>query len=87
MAWILTDLKRFFRRTGDIMSKVRNESIKIQGGEIPIVMYSNEDEEGVFYTIEIDGVEWLASVNRTHAVLLFEMMKDHITDYMHYEKL
>lgn len=87
MAWILTDLKRIFRRTGDIMSEVRNESIKIQGGKIPIVMYSNEDEEGVFYTIEIDGVEWLASVNRTHAVLLFEMMKDHITDYMHYEKL
>lgn len=87
MAWILTDLKRLFRRTGDIMSEVRNESIKIQGGEIPIVMYSNEDEEGVFYTIEIDGVEWLASVNRTHAVLLFEMMKDHITDYMHYAKL
>lgn len=87
MAWILTDLKRLFRRTGDAMSEVRNESIKIKGGEIPIVMYSNEDEEGVFYTIEIDGVEWLASVNRTHAVLLFEMMKDHITDYMHYEKL
>lgn len=72
------------RRT---MSEARNESIKIQGGEIPIVMYSNEDEEGVFYTIEIDGVEWLASVNRTHAVLLFEMMKDHIADYMHYAKL
>lgn len=87
MAWILTDLKRLFRRTGDIMSEVRNESIKIQGGEIPIVMYSNEDEEGVFYTIEIDGVEWLASVNRTHAVVLFEMMKDHIADYMHYAKL
>lgn len=69
------------------MNEQRKESIKIKGGEIPIVLYSNEDEEGVFYTIEIDGVEWLASVNRTHAVLLFEMMKDHINDYMHYAKL
>lgn len=69
------------------MNEQRKESIKIKGGEIPIVLYSNEDEEGVFYTIEIDGVEWLASVNRTHAVLLFEMMKDHIADYMHYAKL
>lgn len=69
------------------MNEQRKESIKIKGGEIPIVLYSNEDEEGVFYTIEIDGVEWLASVNMTHVVLLFEMMKDHITDYMHYEKL
>ena len=69
------------------MNEQRKESIKIKGGEIPIVLYINEDEEGVFYTIEIDGVEWLASANRTHAVLLFEMMKDHITDYMHYAKL
>lgn len=69
------------------MNEQRKESIKIKGGEIPIVLYSNEDEEGIFYTIEIDGIEWLASVNRTHAIVLFEMMKDHIADYMHYAKL
>lgn len=69
------------------MNEQRKESIKIKGGEIPIVLYSNEDEEGIFYTIEIDGIEWLASVNRTHAIVLFEMMKDHITEYMNYAKL
>lgn len=56
------------------MNEQRKESIKIKGGEIPIVLYSNEDEEGIFYTIEIDGIEWLASVNKTHAVVMFEMM-------------
>jgi hypothetical protein len=69
------------------MNEQRKESIKIKGGEIPIVLYSNEDEEGIFYTIEIDGIEWLASVNKTHAVVMFEMMKDHITEYMNYAKL
>lgn len=69
------------------MKEQRKESIKIKGGEIPIVLYSNEDEEGIFYTIEIDGIEWLASVNKTHAVVMFEMMKDHITEYMNYAKL
>ena len=28
------------------MNEQRKESIKIKGGEIPIVLYSNEDEEG-----------------------------------------
>ena len=69
------------------MNEQRKESIKIKGGEIPIVLYSNEDEEGIFYTIEIDGIEWLASVNKTHAVVMFEMMKDNITEYMNYAKL
>lgn len=69
------------------MNELRRESIEIKGGEIPIVLYSNEDEEGIFYTIEIDGVEWIEIDNRTHAIVMFEMMKDHITDYMHYEKL
>lgn len=32
------------------MNEQRKESIKIKGGEIPIVLYSNEDEEGIFYT-------------------------------------
>lgn len=69
------------------MNELRKASIKITGGEIPIVLYDNEDDEGIFYTIEIDDVEWLATTNQTHAVVMFEMMKDHITEYMNYVKL
>lgn len=69
------------------MNELRKASIKITGGEIPIVLYDIEDDEGIFYTIEIDDVEWLATTNQTHAVVMFEMMKDHITEYMNYVKL
>lgn len=69
------------------MNELRKASIKITGGEIPIVLYDNEDDEDIFYTIEIDDVEWLATTNQTHAVVMFEMMKDHITEYMNYVKL
>lgn len=69
------------------MNELRRESIEIKGGEIPIILYNNEDEEGIFYTIEIDGVEWIEIDNRTHAIVMFEMMKDHITDYMNYTKI
>ena len=69
------------------MNELRRESIKVKGGEIPIVLFKEEDEEGIFYAIEIDGVEWLTTENRTHAVIMFEMMKDHITEYMNYVKI
>lgn len=69
------------------MNELRKTSIKITGGEIPIVLYGHEDDEDIFYTIEIDDVEWLSTTNQTHAVVMFELMKDHITEYMYYEKI
>ena len=65
---------------------VREEQIKIPGGTIPITLIRDVDEEGEFFTIEIDGVEWCGSPNKIHAIVLFEMMKDHITEYMNYKK-
>ncbi len=67
------------------MQIVRSEKIKITGGEIPITLCLDNDQEGEFYTINIDGVEWVMIENQMHAVVLFEMMKDHITEYMHYQ--
>ena len=37
------------------------------------------------YTVSVDGVEWVKTSNMVHSVVMFEMMKDHITEYMHYE--
>lgn len=67
------------------MQIVKTEKIRIAGGEIPITLCLDEDQEGKYYTISIDGVEWVTVESQMHAVVLFNMMKDHITEYMHYE--
>ncbi len=67
--------------------ELRKETIKINGGEIPVILFRELDEEGEFFAIEIDGVEWLTTENQTHAIVLFELMKDHITDYMNYRRI
>jgi hypothetical protein len=38
------------------------------------------------HIISIDGVEWVRTNNYVHATVLFNMIADHITEYMHYEK-
>lgn len=51
-------------------------------GEIPITLYK---VSGEVYTVDIDGVKWFDTASEMHAVVLFEMMLEHITEYMHYE--
>ena len=65
------------------MQEVRKETIAIPGGKMPITLNANEDD--TFFTVAIDGVEWLHTKNRMHAVVLFEMMREHITEYVQYE--
>ncbi len=65
------------------MQEVRKENIAIPGGEMPIILNANEDD--TFFTVVIDGVEWLHTKNRMHAIVLFEMMLEHITEYVQYE--
>ena len=67
------------------MKVVKEEKIKINGGEIPIRLCLDNDDEGEFYSINIDGVEWLVTETQMHASVLFNMMREHITEYMHYE--
>lgn len=70
------------------MQELRREEIKIsEGFTIPITLNSDTEADGLFYFVEIDHVRWFITINRTHAIVLFEMMKDHITEYMHYEKI
>jgi hypothetical protein len=61
----------------------KNIVINDKGDTIPVTV-SEEDE--VFY-IDIDGVEWCSTENQVHATVLFNMICDHITEYMHYEKV
>jgi len=50
---------------------------------IPILL----NRYGENFVISIDGVEWIKTTNQTHAVVLFEMMKDNITEYMNYKAI
>lgn len=61
------------------------KEIKIndKGDTIPIDLV---EEEGVFY-IDVDGVEWVETEAPYHAAVLFDMMADHLGEYMHYEKI
>jgi hypothetical protein len=63
----------------------REEKIVIDeaGNTIPIKI-SREGEERI---ITIDGVEWVRTNNITHAAVLFNMMREHITEYMTYKKI
>lgn len=55
--------------------------IKVQGGEIPVTVHK---EDGV-HIIDIDGVVWVRTENYTHAAVLYNMICDHITEYMSYK--
>ena len=63
----------------------KTESLAIEGGIIPINLYRREDDDLKVWGVDVDGVEWLEVENPMHAAVLFNMMVDHITDYMHYE--
>ena len=67
------------------MRILKEEKLKISDGEIPITLCLDKDSEGEFYTINIDQVEWLCTENQIHAAVLYNMMKDHITEYMRYQ--
>jgi hypothetical protein len=43
------------------------------------------EQIGEEHVITIDGVEWVRTGNYVHATVLYNMISDHITEYMHYE--
>ena len=73
-------------KEGEEVEEVRRESIAIEGGEIDIVLLRDEDPNGEYFLIEVDEVRWLYSDSKIHAIVLFEMMKDHLREYVGYKK-
>lgn len=61
--------------------EIRREPIAIEGGTIDIVLLQDSDST---YFIEIDGVEWCDTDSLHHAVILFELLRDHVTEKMKY---
>lgn len=63
----------------------REEQIVIDeaGNTIPIKV---EEIDGI-HVISVDGIDWAVAENMVHATILFEMMKDHLTEYMTYKRI
>lgn len=60
------------------------------GGRIPLELYAEKDadaSEGIIYAAYIDGVYWYDVENKTHAMILYKLLKEHVTEYMHYENI
>lgn len=51
--------------------------------DIPITL--SKDRE--IYFVDIDGVNWIETENRVHAIVLFEMLRDNVTEYVTYKKI
>lgn len=64
--------------------EIKREPIAIEGGTIDIVLLQDSDET---YYIEIDGVEWCDTDSLHHAVILFELLHEHVTEKMQYRLL
>lgn len=63
------------------MEKLREAMLQIIGGSIPITLLRSGDA----YRVEVDGILWVETESVTHAAVLFEMMREHLLEYMHYE--
>lgn len=64
---------------------LRKEVIRTDKCDVPITLSSEGEGEDFLYVIGVDDVEWLTTENKMHAVVLFTMMYEHLTEYMHYE--
>ena len=64
------------------MKPVREAGIQADGIQVPLILYADEAKQ--LYKIEVDGVEWLTIGNRTHAIVLYEMMADHLSEYYNF---
>lgn len=53
-----------------------------KGFVLPIEVHEEDGE----HIISVDGVEWCRTGNQMHAAVLFNMMAEHLTEYMTYAK-
>ena len=60
-------------------------NIKIPSGAIPINLWKKPSDE--VYGVSVDGVDWFVTGSMMHAVVLYTMMSEHLTDYMNYRKV
>jgi hypothetical protein len=66
------------------------DEVEIDGGEtmlsetsIPITLSKQGDE----FVVSIDSVEWVRTENSVHASILYEVLRENVTEYMEYKAL
>lgn len=64
------------------MKREERITINDKGTTIPITV---EDINGI-HTISVDNVIWVETNNIVHASVLFNMMTEHLTEYMNFEE-
>lgn len=64
------------------MRLLKKDYVNGVGFELPITL--EEENEDLF--IAVDGVDWCAVSNEMHGFVLLQMMKEHLSEYMHYEQ-
>lgn len=64
---------------------VRTEELEAEGGTVPINLWKRREEDGSeVWGVDVDGVDWFELGNEMHATVLYQLMVDHVTDYVHY---
>lgn len=62
---------------------VKQDNIDNVNFNLPIYLIKDNQEN---YTINIDGIDWITNEdNMIHATILYHLLKEHITEYMHYQ--
>lgn len=68
--------------------KLQEDFITTQGGgRIPVTLTAGklEDAEAAeFYIVTIDGVLWAECESLHHAIIIYTLLRDHVTEYMNY---
>ena len=62
--------------------------LEVEGGTIPVQLFEDAAEDGkkTIYKIGVDDVIWMSTESKFHATILFNMLHEHIKQYMHYKK-
>ena len=70
---------------------IKTDKMAVPGGLLPVnlVEYqmNEKDEDSHGFYITVDGVEWCDTGSLHHAAILFEMIRAHAAEFMHYEVL
>lgn len=64
---------------------IKNGLVASVGFDLPIELEESILNEESYYIVLIDGVEWFTSNSKMHAIILYELLKDHVSEFMHYE--
>lgn len=67
---------------------VKREQMAVEGGTLPVELWEYEldstDPDNHGYYITVDGVEWCDCNAAHHAMILFDLIKEHANEKMRY---